>query len=309
MIPFNIKQLETFLWVATLGSFRKAANQLNTTQPAVSARIASLERALDVQLFERLSNTVRLTSMGQQLLPMVRRTLRTADRLQRAANTLSTMNGVLRLGVAETIVHTWLSEFLKEFHASYPMIDVDLVVDVTLNLRNDIIAHRLDTAILMGPISEYRIENIDVPSVPLVWVCAPHLDLPQTTITLCELIRYPIITYARTTRPYNELYHKLGAEMDDPPRMFPANSLAASLRMVVDGIGIGALPYDVVAEQLKKGELRSVSCEWRPSDLEFTASFSMDPYNPIAEHAALLAAKVAKTYAIRRQVMLRAKTA
>nr|WP_274425127.1 LysR family transcriptional regulator [Chelativorans sp. YIM 93263] len=308
MIPFNIKQLETFIWVATLGSFRKAANQLNTTQPAVSARIASLERALDVRLFERLSNTVRLTSMGQQLLPLVQRTLRTADRLQRAANTLSTVNGVLRLGVAETIVHTWLSDFLKEFHDNYPRIDVDLVVDVTLNLRNDLISHRLDTAILMGPVSEYRIENINVPSVPLVWVCAPHLSLPQTTVTLCELVRFPILTYARTTRPHNELYHKLSTDMDDPPRMFPVNSLAAALRMVVNGIGIGALPYDVVAEPLERGELRTISCEWHPSNLEFTASFSMDPFNPIAEHAALLAAKVAKTYSMQRQVMLQAKT-
>ncbi|TWG99552.1 DNA-binding transcriptional LysR family regulator [Mesorhizobium sp. J18] len=301
MIPFSIKQLETFLWVSTLGSFRKTASRLNTTQPAVSARIASLEKALGVQLFERLSNTVRLTAMGEQLLPLAQRTLRTADRLQRAADALATVNGVLRLGVAETVVHTWLSDFLKEFRESYPSTDVDLVVDATVKLRDELLAHRIDMAVLMGPVSEHRIENITIPPFPLVWVCAPHIELPDTRTSLCEMLRLPVITYAKSSRPYSELYHKLSNDLDDIPRIFPASSLAASLRMVIDGIGIGVLPQDLVEPYVEKGQLRIVDCEWRPSDLRFTVSFSMEPFNPVAEHAALLAAKVASTYARRRQ--------
>lgn len=301
MIPFSIKQLETFLWVSTLGSFRKTASRLNTTQPAVSARIASLEKALGVQLFERLSNTVRLTAMGEQLLPLAQRTLRTADRLQRAANALATVNGVLRVGVAETVVHTWLSEFLNEFRESYPNIDVDLVVDATVNLRDELLAHRIDMAVLMGPVSEHRIENITIPPFPLAWVCAPHVDLPDTRLTLCELLRLPVITYSKSSRPYSELYHKLSNDLDDIPRIFPASSLAASLRMVIDGIGVGVLPRDLVEPYVEKGQLRIVECEWRPSDLQFTVSFSMEPFNPMAEHAALLAAKAASTHARRRQ--------
>ncbi|MCT7376842.1 LysR family transcriptional regulator [Chelativorans salis] len=302
VISFNIKQLDTFLWVATLGSFRKAAERLNTTQPAVSARIASLENALGVQLFERMSNTVRLTAMGQQLLPLAQRTLRTADKLQRAANTLATVNGVLRLGVAETIVHTWLSDFLREFDKSYPLVDVDLVVDGTLALRSDLLSHRLDIAVLMGPVSEYRIENVNVPSFPLIWVCAPHLDLPETRVSLRELLRFPVISYARATRPYSELYHKLSADADDAPRTFPANSLAASLRMTMDGIGIAVLPLDVVRDHIARGELRKIDCEWQPSDLQFTASFFLEPVNPIAEHAAQLVAEVAEAYAAKHHL-------
>lgn len=49
----NYKRLETFVWVATLGSFRKAAERLHTTQPAISARISGLEEELGVKLFER----------------------------------------------------------------------------------------------------------------------------------------------------------------------------------------------------------------------------------------------------------------
>ncbi|TIU28921.1 MAG: LysR family transcriptional regulator, partial [Mesorhizobium sp.] len=123
MIPFNIKQIETFLLVATLGSFRKAAERLNTTQPAVSTRIAGLEKALGAKLFERHSGTVKLTAEGQRLLPPAQRVLHVAERLQLMANSLSETSEtarVLRLGVAETIVHTWLPDFLKELQASHP---------------------------------------------------------------------------------------------------------------------------------------------------------------------------------------------
>ncbi|WP_163266858.1 LysR family transcriptional regulator [Chelativorans alearense] len=308
MIPFNIKQLETFLWVSTLGSFRKAAHRLNTTQPAVSARIASLEKALGIQLFERLSNTVRLTAKGEQLLPLAQRTLRTADSLQRAANTLATVSGVLRLGVTETIVHTWLSRFLEELRQNYPRVGMDLIVDTTPNLRAELIAQRIDMAVLMGPVTEYGIENIKIPPFPLVWVCAADADLPHTTVTLCELLRFPIITYARTTRPYSEIYHKLSSDLDDIPSMYPTSSLAAAVQMVIEGIGIGALPRDLIESHVENGRLRIVDCEWRPSDLQFTASFAMEPFNPAAEHAALLAGAVATAYAGRRSPALAAES-
>ncbi len=300
MIPFNIKQLETFLWVATFGSFRKAAGRLNTTQPAVSTRIAGLEGALGVKLFERQSSTVRLTAKGQQLLPLAQRVLRMADRFQLAANSLAGTTGALRIGVVETVVHTWLSDFLREFQANYPLVEMDLVVDVTTNLRNELISRRIDLAVLMGPVLEYRIENIEMPSFPLVWVCSPELKLPETRrITLNDLLQFPIITYARTTRPYSELYRKLSGEFEEAPRMFPASSFSASVKLTLDGVGIGSLPRALVGDYVASGKLRIVECEWRPSDLLFTASYPVEPSNPVAEQAAKLASRIAQAYAAR----------
>ncbi|TIO75794.1 MAG: LysR family transcriptional regulator [Mesorhizobium sp.] len=303
MIPFNIKQIETFLLVATFGSFRKAAERLNTTQPAVSTRIAGLEKALGAKLFERHSGTVKLTAEGQRLLPPAQRVLHVAERLQLMANSLSETSEttrVLRLGVAETIVHTWLPDFLKELQASHPLVDTDIVVDATTILRGELMSHRLDLAVLMGPVLEYSIENVEMPSFPLVWVCSPHLELPdRSRLTLCDLMQFPIISYARTTRPYSELYHKLSSEFEETPRIFPASSLAASIKMTLNGIGIASLPREVIRDYTASGKLRIVDCEWHPSDLQFTASYAANPSNPLAGQAASLAATVARAYAAR----------
>jgi DNA-binding transcriptional LysR family regulator len=72
--------------------------------------------------------------------------------------------------------------------------------------------------------------------------------------------------------------------------------------MVIDGIGIGLLPRDLVQEHVASGRLRIVDCGWRPSDLQFTASYPLEPSNPLAEQAARLAADVAQAYAVMRHL-------
>ncbi|TIW14902.1 MAG: LysR family transcriptional regulator, partial [Mesorhizobium sp.] len=56
--------------------------------------------------------------------------------------------------------------------------------------------------------------------------------------------------------------------------------------MTLNGIGIASLPEGVVQDYIASGKLRVVECEWHPSDLQFTASYSSEPSNPIAERAA-----------------------
>src|ERR1700694_4678243 len=64
----DFKSIETFLWVVTLGSFRAAGEKLNTTQPAISQRIAQLEREVGVKLLNRDHRVASPTPSGRQLM-------------------------------------------------------------------------------------------------------------------------------------------------------------------------------------------------------------------------------------------------
>ena len=75
----NLRFVETFLWVARLGSFNAAAERLNTTQAAVSNRIATLERDLGVRLFERDVRSVRLSAIGQRAVSKAEELVRVAN--------------------------------------------------------------------------------------------------------------------------------------------------------------------------------------------------------------------------------------
>ncbi len=89
----NLKQIQAFVWVATLGSFRKTAEKLFTTQPAISSRIAALEESLGVKLFERGTGKVALTSKGNELLPLAEQFLFLAERFKERANASVSLSG------------------------------------------------------------------------------------------------------------------------------------------------------------------------------------------------------------------------
>ena len=155
--------------------------------------------------------------------------------------------GLLRLGVSETIVHSWLPRFLGALSEAFPKIEVELTVDVSTGLRDELISRSIDLAFLMGPISEFSVTNLDLPSFALDWYIAAHLapERPGPEAAEALFARLPVITYARNTRPFTEIKAYLYTQVGEGVRLFPSTSLAACIRMVEDGVGIGSLPVSL----------------------------------------------------------------
>jgi DNA-binding transcriptional LysR family regulator len=299
MVPGNINltQLQTFLWVASLRSFRKTAEKMNTTQPAISARVARLEETLGVRLFEREASIIRLTSKGIELLPYAEKLLRTSALLVERIGQEENLAGIIRLGVSETIVHTWLPAFLSGLHQKYPAIEVEIVVDTTINLRKELTDRSLDFAFLMGPVTDFQIENHDLIEFEVVWAASRSLEIDAgAPLSLDELARIPLITFAKNTPPFAELSRQLRKNTDLPARIFPCSSLAAILKMAQDGIGVATLPRKMIQAELANGTLKEVPCDWRPPNLRFTASYPTEPYNPVTEKFISHALETTKEY-------------
>src|SRR5207237_10077416 len=116
----DFKAIETFMWVVTLGSFRGAAQKLNTTQPAISQRIAQLEHEVGVRLLQRDRRMVLPTPSGRQMMVYAEKLIGLRSEMLAVVGDQSAMRGVLRLGVAETSVPTWLSQLIKSGNHAYP---------------------------------------------------------------------------------------------------------------------------------------------------------------------------------------------
>ncbi len=130
----DLRNLETFVWVARLGGFRLAAEKLNMTQPAISARIALLEEDLRLQLFETRPRRGVLTPSGQELLRYAERILALKDDMVRAVGGNTSYKVALKIGVPETIVHTWLAILVDTLSRNHPTLTLDVEVDSTTNL-------------------------------------------------------------------------------------------------------------------------------------------------------------------------------
>ncbi len=297
----NLVQLKTFLSVARLNSFRQAADQLGTTQPAVSARISGLEDSLGVTLFLRASGAVSLTAKGNELIPLAERLLALSEHIKLRIGGTNAASGILRLGVAETIVHTWLADFIRVLHREYPNIDLEVNVDVSVNMRDAIVSHNLDLAFLMGPVSEYTVTNLPLCSFPFVWVASPTLGLGGKSMSLAEAAQFPLLTFSRATRPNAELSEQVRLINGGDPRIFGSSSLAACRQMAVDGVGVAVLPVSCLKDDLEAGRLETVAVDWTPPDLCFTASFAAQPENPLAAVVAQVAQRVSDEYEARNQ--------
>ena len=147
----DFKAIETFMWVVTLGSFRGAAQKLNTTQPAISQRIAQLEREVGVKLLQRDRRMVLPTPSGRQLMVYAEKLIGLRSEMLAVVGDRSAMRGVLRLGVAETIVHTWLTQLIKSVNHAYPNLSLEIEVDITSNLRTRLLAQEIELAFMLGP--------------------------------------------------------------------------------------------------------------------------------------------------------------
>ncbi|MGU3540582.1 LysR family transcriptional regulator [Methylobacterium sp. A54F] len=289
----DLRSLEIFYWTATLGSFSRASERVNTTQPAVSQRIAALEAEFGAALFERRGRGVALTPKGRALLAYAERFLALRAEMRAALATPETTAGALRLGVSETIVQTWLPRFLERMSATYPGVTIDIAVDISPNMRDALLSRELDLAFLVGPITVPSLVNHPLCRVGLAWIAAPGLETGAGPLDLAALTRHPVITYPRNTSPYAELRELILRANLPPPRLHTSASLATIVRMGIEGLGICLIPPDVVRAELTAGSLRVLPSAVGLSDIPFTATYAAGPDTELAERAAGIARAVA----------------
>ncbi len=297
MAQINLKQLEAFVQVVDLGSFRRAAEKLNTTQPNISSRIAALEAQLDLRLMERDAGSVRLTPVGEKLLARARDVLRSVDAFVGAAEDDSLFEGLLRIGVTEMIVHSWLGAFLTGLRRQLPNVDIDLTVDFSANLSAALINRSVDLTLQSAPFARQTSGMVELGSYPLSWVAAPELALHGRPVTLEEMARHPLLTHARGTLPFDRLRAHVAEVPGVSARLVPSTNMVACLQMTRDALGIACLPEVMVRPDIDAGALAVLDYAWVPDALVFFARYDAT----IAPEYVLRAAECARVVSARWQ--------
>ena len=151
----NIRFLETFVWLAKLENFRLTAEKLHTTQAAVSSRIASLEEAFDVRLFDRNTRSATLTPAGRRMLAYAERIVRLDGEMRRDIDAASDA-GLIRIGVIESIVHSWFPTLMAQLRERYPRLDVEITSDTTLHLIRLLSTDGVDLILQTDPVPRFH---------------------------------------------------------------------------------------------------------------------------------------------------------
>lgn len=292
----DLKCLETFVCVARLGGFRVAAAQLHTTQPSISARIDQLESHFGVILFGPPNKRTTLTREGTVLLEYAERILATMTEARAVVSRADAVRGVLRLGVAETLVHSLMPRLIEVINANYPDLVVDMVVDTTNVLSEQLLRGQVDVSMQVGPVADPRAINQHLCHLPLGWVASPELPLGDGPLTLGRLAKWPIISFSHSSPLAEEIKRALGGEGRDQVRLWGSASLTIMIRMALDGMGSCILPLALVREELDRGRLRSVAVDGvslPPNG--FQIAYLRKPNNFLAALVARHACQIGKT--------------
>jgi LysR family hydrogen peroxide-inducible transcriptional activator len=149
----SVRQLECLVAVAEHRSFRRAAETVGITQPALSAQVAAAEDVLGVQVFERDRRRVLITPAGADIVARARAALDAIDGVaataQRRAEPLT---GTLRMGVIPTIAPYLLPPILPAVHRRFPALELVLREDHTARILSQLDAGQLDCCLLALPV-------------------------------------------------------------------------------------------------------------------------------------------------------------
>ncbi|MFG2884306.1 LysR substrate-binding domain-containing protein [Streptomyces sp. NPDC048297] len=183
---YDPTHLRTFLAVAQTLSFTQAARRLGLRQSTVSQHVRRLEDAAGRQLFSRDTHSVELTEDGEAMLGFARRLLEVHEQAA-AFFTGTRVRGRLRFGASEDFVLTRLPEILEGFRYDHPEVDLELTVELSGTLHEQLAAGKLDLVLAKRRAEDPR--GALVWRDDLVWIGAERLRLdPDRPV---PLIVYP----------------------------------------------------------------------------------------------------------------------
>ncbi len=216
-LRFDLRQVRAFLAVAEELHFRRAAERLATTQPALSRTIRDLEAAVDVALFERSTRRVRLTPAGEAFAAECRLA---SGHLQLAALAARSAargeSGRLRVAYMDFAINGGLPRILRAFRASTPAVKVDLEYLPTAAQHRALLEGRIDIGFLIGRFNAHRIANLPVDEEEYV-VLLPegHRLAASKALCLAELAGEDFVlgseeTFSQFRALLFELCHRAG---------------------------------------------------------------------------------------------------
>lgn len=292
----DIRQIETFVWIARLGSIAGACKRLNSTQSTLSMRLKTLEDSLNVRLFDRAHKRLTLSAKGRDLVRHAEKILELVEQVRFTVADPKAASGTVRVGATELIALTWAPRLIRKINKQFPQVLFDLEIGLTLSLLESLADGKLDV-ILVPTIHKPQspLTGVSLGTVAFSWMASPALGLGKQHVSPRHLQELAIIGTS-TSSIFHSLVDEWFAEHDsEVRRLNVCNSLTASVSMTIAGVGVSLLPVQFCRPYLRKRQLEILRTN-RRFDLEFFAVYNARSARPLPKLVAELA-KSTSTFA------------
>jgi DNA-binding transcriptional LysR family regulator len=262
-LPFTLDQLRILKAIAAEGSFKRAADSLYVSQPAVSLQVQNLERQLDVPLFDRGGRRAQLTEAGHLLLSYGEKILSLCQETCRAIEDLQNLQGgTLIVGASQTTGTYLLPRMIGMFRHKYPDVAVQLHVHSTRRTAWTVANGQVDLAIIGGEIPGELSESLEI--VPYaedelaLIVPTSHPFAKLQTIQKDDLYKLQFIALDSQSTIRKVIDQVLGRCDIDTRRLkveMELNSIEAIKNAVQSGLGAAFVSTSAITKELQMGVL------------------------------------------------------
>lgn len=252
----DFDQLETFLEVARLNSFSRAAEKRFRTQPAISAQIRALEEEAGGRLLDRTGGKVSITAAGKVFQKFAEETLQARRTvLIQLAEMERVPRGEIVVGANEATCLYILPEVFAEFKKQYAGVNVSINRAEHARILEQVIDHSVDFGIVSLPVNDNRLTVVPIHKDELIVIVDPQHPLAkQKSVTVAQTAEFPL------------LLPKAGYTRDCIDNAFADRRLKAIVSMELDssellkrfvaaGVGIGYVAKSNVVEDSRNGVL------------------------------------------------------
>jgi DNA-binding transcriptional LysR family regulator len=279
MMSFRLK---VFRAVAKHLSFRKAAEELYLSQPAVSLQIKALEEETGLQLFDRSGSRISLTPAGETLLRYVEKLEAVASEAEGAlASFRGEVRGKLTIGASLTIAQYVLPRLLGPFLQQNPHLEVGVATHNTERVIEDVVERRSALGLIEGPARRRDVTLEPVLQDELVVIVPPaHEWAEQREIEVEQLRQVPLLLREQGSgsRLVAELaLRKLGLRPRDLHVVLEFDMTEAIKSGVEAGLGIGIVSRWTIRKELELGTLRTVAVRGLRMQRNFSAVYRAGP--------------------------------
>ena len=268
MAEINFHRLFIFHTVARLGSFTRAAGDLNISQPAVSIQVKELERSLDTTLLIRMRSGVSLTDTGETVFDYTRRIFTLADEMINAIQDLTGLeSGRLTIGSSSTPGEYILPLAIGRFRERYPKVEVSLAISNTRTVIDQILSRELDLGMAGAPVDIRGLASFLYVNDEVVLIASPtHPISRRRRLAVQDIVDEPYVMReagSATRRAAEEHFASMGVRVRVAMEL---GSNEAVKRATSAGLGLGVVSKfsvgpDVAAGYLKVLAVRGWRCE------------------------------------------------
>ena len=261
----ELKNIETFLKVATNQNLSKTAEQMGYSQSAVTVQIQKLERELGVQLFERIGKRIYLTEQGAGFLPYANDIVKATSAAMAYSQGETEPHGILRIGGVESICTAILPKLLPKFYQLCPNVEVIVRSGYTMDLLNLLDSNDLDTVFTLDEkINRKELVCQAFHEEPIIFVTMADGGKDSKEIgekrklSASKLCQQPFILTEHQA-PYRCRFEQFLANKDLSIRpMLEIGNTETIINLLKKGMGVSLLPKFTVNEELITGTLTEV---------------------------------------------------